>query len=241
VGLGAEGIKGLDHNGLFPATPFYVYPKGYHRLAEINPGQGTRTLALNLTVDRGRTVAGEVRGPDGKALAGALAFGLRFNDHGPYWEYEPQETPAFTVYGIRKGETRKVVFLHYGRRLAASLALSGDEKSPLAVKLRPWGTVMGRLVDAAGRPQAGVPLTFPSGAITSPDQGTHPEGFRTDKDGKFRIEGLVPGMKYTLGTVDGSGAVAGVVFRDLTVKSGEAKDLGDVRFGAEGGAGKAGR
>jgi hypothetical protein len=95
-------------------------------------------------------------------------------------------------------------------------------------------------VDASGRPQAGIGLGFAYGAYTPTDQGTHPECFQTDKDGKFRVEGFVPGMKYTLGTVDGWGRVAASVFKDLTAKSRETRDLGEVRFSSSGEAEKAG-
>jgi hypothetical protein len=103
----------------------------------------------------------------------------------------------------------------------------------MTVKLEPWGTVTGRLIDASGRPLAGVGLGFAYGAFTPPDQGTHPDSFETDKDGRFRVEGLVPEMKYTLGKVDaGLGHVTSAAFRDLTVKPGETRVLGDVQLGA---------
>ena len=43
----------------------------------------------------------------------------------------------------------------------------------------------------------------------------------TDKEGRFRIDGLIPGVKYNLwvGNQD----------FPVTVKSGESRDLGDVR------------
>lgn len=50
----------------------------------------------------------------------------------------------------------------------------------------------------------------------------------TIKDGKFRIDALVPGLKYTM-RVTNKGRLAGTVFEDLKVKPGETKDLGDVR------------
>jgi hypothetical protein len=61
--------------------------------------------------------------------------------------------------------------------------------------------------------------------------GSHPtRGFRPDKEGKFRIEGLVPGLKYNLSVVK-KGRIVGYAFQDYTIKSGENKDLGDVKPG----------
>ena len=59
-------------------------------------------------------------------------------------------------------------------------------------------------------------------------------GVRTDDEGKFRLEGLVPGGEYYLmaskylpqvGDFIGVGYLTGPV----TIRSGETKDLGDVQ------------
>jgi hypothetical protein len=47
---------------------------------------------------------------------------------------------------------------------------------------------------------------------------------RTDRDGRFRVEGLVPGVTYRI--ADGE---RNVISGDLSVKAGETKDLGDLR------------
>ena len=59
-------------------------------------------------------------------------------------------------------------------------------------------------------------------------QGLLPRGTRTGDDGRFRIEGLVPGLKYQA-TVQGAAAKSDALFRDVTVAPGEVKDLGDLR------------
>jgi RNA polymerase sigma factor (sigma-70 family) len=230
VAVGADRIQGADRNGNFSTFPSICQPCGYHRLVEIRPAPDTESLRVDLTADPGRTVVGTVLDPDGKPLAGALAFGLRFNDHGPYWDAGPQETPRFTAHGLRPGERRKVVFLHQEKHLAGAVVITGEEKGQVAVPLRPWGSVSGRLVDANGQPRPGVALGFPYGAWTGPDAGTHPETFQTDTAGRFRIDGLVPGFKYRLGLVQGGGEVTGHVFRDLTVKPGEIRELGNLQF-----------
>jgi hypothetical protein len=47
---------------------------------------------------------------------------------------------------------------------------------------------------------------------------------KTDKDGRFRFEGLVPGYKYPLGRLDLPRILAEVV-----VEPGKDKDLGDIK------------
>jgi hypothetical protein len=55
-------------------------------------------------------------------------------------------------------------------------------------------------------------------------------GTRPDKDGKFRIDGLAPGLKYGLGVTREPYVlkVSGKGIEELTVRPGEIKDLGDV-------------
>jgi hypothetical protein len=102
------------------------------------------------------------------------------------------------------------------------------------LKLQPWGSLTGRLMDESGEPLAGVALSFVH-SISAEENvrskvGLSPRNnITTDKDGKFRIDGLVPGMTYTVVNVRGL-AVRGTIARDVSVKSGEVKDLGEVRL-----------
>ncbi len=93
----------------------------------------------------------------------------------------------------------------------------------------------GRIVDDEGRPRKAMFIGSPDG-----DENTHPEthdilpgsdwnqGVRVGDDGRFFVEGLVPGLKY--GATSRSGLEAyGDLFVDVTVKPGEAKDLGDLK------------
>ena len=65
-------------------------------------------------------------------------------------------------------------------------------------------------------------------AVIDPALGMIPEGKKTDADGRFRIEGLVPNLKYEASATAGS-AGTGQLFRDVTVTPGEVKDLGDLK------------
>ena len=64
--------------------------------------------------------------------------------------------------------------------------------------------------------------------MRSSTRGPSPRPSRTDKDGRFRISGLVPGLKYTL-TVWKDGRFAGRVAADVSIRAGEVKELGDIK------------
>ena len=120
---------------------------------------------------------------------------------------------------------------HAGRKLIGSIYLKGDETGPLTLRLQPYGTITGRIIDDDGQPSGGLRL-FTTDGVWPPrpaEQGILPagdnDGIHTGRDGRFRVEGLVPGLKYGGSAAEGRGEV----FRDGTVASGEVKDLGDLK------------
>jgi RNA polymerase sigma factor (sigma-70 family) len=226
--VGADEIEGRDEQGFYRTYPHLVSASQYHTLAEINPPKDAESLTCNLVVDPGRTLTGKVLGPDGPPLAGARPFGLHSYIEGS-WAYEALKTADFTAYGLTARESRKLMFIHEGLRLAGSRVVRGDEQGPITVKLEPWATVTGRLITADGVPRADVELVSWRGPKPDMTLGIPPQqSYRPDKDGRFRIEGLVPGMRYGMSASVGIMSV-GELFRDLVLKPGETKDLGDVQ------------
>jgi hypothetical protein len=100
------------------------------------------------------------------------------------------------------------------------LRVRGDAKGPLAAKLEPWCTVTGRLVGKDGSPQ-------PSRLLKIRDWLLPDTSFQTDKEGRFRIEGLAPQVKYSLDVIQ-NGKPTAAVFAGLTLKAAETRDLGNV-------------
>jgi protocatechuate 3,4-dioxygenase beta subunit len=223
--LGAAGIKGMLPDGHFNTEPHLLHPNHFHRLVEVNPAADAREVTCDLLLDSGRTLTGTVQGPDGKPLAGVRVSGLRtYGGHGT-WE-NPLTGSDFVVAGLAEGEKRLLQFIHPDNKLAGHLLLKGNEKGPLTVRLAAAATLRGRLVTPEGEPVSDGRLISPLSSADGQLLGdVHP-----GKDGKFRIEGLVPGLTYRLGLSRAGyfhrlgGAAAGA----LILKPGEAKDLGDV-------------
>src|SRR5262249_49922807 len=159
---------------------------------------GEESITCNLTVVPGRALKGTVLGPDGKPLAGARQ---------DRWDTLPGSD--FTLWGLPAGklrEPRVVEFVHEGKKLAGFLTVRGDERGPPQVRLQPGGVPTGRLVTRKGEPLTGVRVSCSAGHA-------YP-----DKEGRFRIEGLTPGMKYELWVVNKDD-------RSLDIVGGEPKDL----------------
>jgi RNA polymerase sigma factor (sigma-70 family) len=229
VGVGAERYKERDQFGHILNTSPFCLAIGYHTLVEIDPAKGAKEATCEIVLDPGRTPTGTVLGPDGKPLAGARACGLLSYAY-TYWDYEPLKSAEFQVFGLSPDRPRTLLFLHEGTKTAASLRLKGDEKGPLEIRMKPWGTIKGRLVRAGGGPRSGADLMFlPGNRLDDPERGSHPtRQFPIGKDGTFCIEGVVPGMKYELGVME-NGRIVGYIVKDFRIKEGETKQLGDVQ------------
>jgi RNA polymerase sigma factor (sigma-70 family) len=236
-GVGADKINGLESNGHFRTFPHLVYAQGYNLLMELNPNADAKLVTCDMLLDPGRTLKGKVLGPDGEPLTGVKVCGLRtYGGHGQ-WEHNPLEAPEFVVTGLEKEKTRLLQFVHFEKKLAGSLVVKGDDKGPVTVKLAAAGTLTGRLVSPDGEPLKDGQLLALRGPIGEPDVveenpsvASLPSNISPDKDGKFRIQGVIPGLTYHLGYIKGNylHRLGGAAEGKLTIKPGESKDLGDV-------------
>ncbi|HEV3078739.1 MAG TPA: sigma-70 family RNA polymerase sigma factor [Gemmataceae bacterium] len=225
--------------------PSALCPSNFQAFLQINPKADDEPLRVQFALDAEHVAKGKLRDPDGKPLVGALVAGLR---HDWYTDTEsPLASDEFTALGLDPGQPRLLCFAHPQRKLAGSVVVRGDEKEPIVAKLESWATVSGRLLTADGKPVQKAALWFTQmpplkpGAARSTDTGIHVvyrSGYRpspdprTDAQGNFRVEGLVPGLKYNLALPERDAAPQqkwkGVVFRNLVLKSGENKDLGSI-------------
>ncbi len=230
--------------------PSLISPLNYQAFAEISPKLGAGPVKVDFALSAGQVLKGKLVGPDGQPVVGALATALR-DDW--FWQPDsPLKTSDFTVLGFDPRRPRLLCFVHWDKKLGGSLVVRGDEKGPSVVKLEPFGTISGRLLDADGKPIKNASLAFTEVPIRKPgqqmslDTGLHvvehiaykpnPDP-QTDEDGRFRVEGLIPGLKYNLALMDARGATEveqikwiGLAFTNLVLKPGEAKDLGEVKL-----------
>ncbi|QEH38573.1 Regulatory protein BlaR1 [Aquisphaera giovannonii] len=229
LGAGAEKIPGPRRDGggldMIPAEPGYLMPKNYHSLGIIDPKVGDESVSLEIALDRGKTVRGKVVDPDGRPVTGFRVEGLQ--DHFRMWTPKPLPTDEFVVEGIGEGSDRDVLVCHEGLRLAGSYVIKPDEAGPIVVRLEPAGRLSGRIVDAAGLPMAEADLvSFNPFGDAKHERAPFAGPVKTDKDGRFRAEALIPGRKYNI-KVQTKGRLTDVA-NDVVVKSGESKDLGDL-------------
>ncbi|MCI0463301.1 MAG: carboxypeptidase regulatory-like domain-containing protein, partial [Gemmataceae bacterium] len=233
--------EGLD---LIPPAVLAVTPH-LHAIVAIDPSEKEpKSLVHDIALDPGRTVTGTVLGPDGQPLDNVFVAGLTAA-YSPI--YSPSTKPklpaaAFTAIGLDPQRPRLLVFWHEQKQLAKAVVVRGDEPGPLTVRLEPLASATGRLVDVAGRPQAGAQVqarysnrqdgTLP-GELTG---GSFPIALptalplsqaTTDPDGRFHLQALVPGIHHDFAAKREEESLGNVV-ENLSLPSGK-KDLGDIK------------
>jgi RNA polymerase sigma factor (sigma-70 family) len=244
-GLLAVRATDADHYQEAPAGTFHtangVEGNDAQAFVRIDPDpKDEKSLKCDIAVELGRSLDGKVVGPDGKPLTGARVAGL----HSRYsfgQKPEKLDGDAFTVAGIGSAEPRALVLAHPEKKLGGVQVVPAGHMDPLSVRLEPTGALVGRVLDGAGKPLAGVTVKagYAFGQTVEADgaKGRLPKalGFVdsgwmellngqaiTDKDGRFRITGLVPGLKYRL-------EAPGVERGNLSVAAGKDNDLGDLK------------
>jgi hypothetical protein len=204
--------------------PGPIISENYTGLARVEPPRGADKWVRDLPVDcdPGWTFTGRVLGPDDKPLPGVLSLGLvRRLDP---WDDRTTKKAELTVSGFNPRRPRELLFLHREKRLIGVAAPPKENGGSITVRMVPGAAVRGRLVDADGQPRAAVELavTFRTkeGALW---QSYPPESITTDKEGRFRLEALLPGYQFRLSNDQGN------LLLDSPLRSGQTTDLGDVQ------------
>jgi len=204
------------------------------------------SLNVTITLDDAAQRKGSIVGPDGKPLSGVLAAGLK---SGPL---SPLASSEFTVSGMNAGSHRLLLFMHEEKKLGAVHSISGDGTEPIKVELQPLGSIAGVVHTMEKKPWAGLTVTVlpwvpgaarydnlphevfryqggAMGLISAPWWKLTKRVVKTDTDGRFRLDGLVPGLEYTIYITDGDMTkqnTAVVLRARIEVSPGRTRDLG---------------
>jgi RNA polymerase sigma factor (sigma-70 family) len=208
-------------------------------------------LKLTITLEDAMSRKGTVRGPDGKPLDGVIAAGVRgINPPGA------MTSSDFAVGGLRSESHRLLLFIHNVRKLGAIQPVSGDSTDPIQVTLQPLGQMTGEVHKGDKEGWAGLSVTalpmVPDAKKYEnlPTEQSRVQGLfniqpapwwkltkrtaKTDANGRFQLEGLLPGLEYTLYVSDGDVEESGTLVvqrRKVTVSPGKATDLGVLMKG----------
>jgi RNA polymerase sigma factor (sigma-70 family) len=201
-------------------SPYHIsFTSNYSALARIDPAKGADSVQRDVTLDPGWTFTGTLLGPDGKPLEGARRYGTGER------EDREKRPPEFTVQGFNPRRPRDIFFLHLEKELVGMVQPPMENGGSITVKMGRGAAVMGRLVDADGKPRAGVELEVWYQMKEERGFGRYlPGETKTDWEGRFRIGVLLPKYEYRLD--DGKGQM----LLGAGLHLGQTKDLGDVQI-----------
>jgi hypothetical protein len=242
-GFGANAIEGAEELGgtkMFPTAPSYLIPANYTRVAEVHPMDGEETVRVDMPLLASRPITLRAVDEEAKPVGKFQVYGASERAG-----WQQTEGPQFEIVDLLPGEQRKVFVYHRDRNLVGGGIVKHGTEETVQIELTRAGSIEGRLVDADGEPITDASLTAHYEKLGSGDNSAiwaphprltaNPTNIPVDKQGRFRLEGLIPGWSYharasaprKMGS-DVRSTVIGSPFEDLQVEPGEHKDLGDV-------------
>lgn len=206
------------------------------------------SLTATVEVEPAKGRPGTVVDRDGKPLSGVKAAGLTAGS-----PPSVLGSADFNLSGLRAANSRLLIFIHDEKKLGAVVPVAGDSTDSITVKVAPLGTAAGQVSRAkdtiAGLTVTAIPdvvdpkrfenlptdtLKFQGtfGMQRGPWRSWTTRTTKTDADGKFKLEGLLPGLTYTIHVSDGDlGEFNTLVVtkRGVTVEAGKEADLGELK------------
>ena len=201
------------------------------KVLKIDPG--ATTFEQDLVLEPASSLPVKIRDLVGKPIKGTWATGI---SSGEGYAFPPTQVEGDSCSAYETtGRPRLMIFYEPARKLFGTLAIKGDEKEAVTVTLGPGGSVKGRLVDAGGKPMAGVTVYHALrhvGARELDERVVHGMArVETDAEGNFRIENIVPGIKVGLLFARGEQVLEPVMkSADFTTESGKTNDLGELKL-----------
>jgi hypothetical protein len=176
---------------------------------EIVLGQDEHREDVLLTVDRGHSIHGTVRGLRPEQLNRTFIV-LSFEAQHAYFNTHPDQQGAYTINGVPGGQANLLVFMR-DRRIEKTVAVPADRDFTLDIALPAGARLSGR-VTQGGKPVAGKYVYIK--AASKSDTSYHGA---TTADGAYEIEELPPG-EYRI-TADGD------ISRTITIAADTVYDI----------------
>lgn len=245
-GQGAEAIDGAEdrrESREIRTWPYWLTPSNYERVAEVNPQSDQKTIGVEMPLVSSQPVVITVVDDQNQPLTGYEAYGASERSG---WQRQTKD--RFEIADLKPGERRKVFVFDRERNLAGATVVLAGEREMVQIALGQAGRVKGRLVNEVGEPITDASLSVNLEKLWSDektaiwaDDGGSRALILVDEEGRFTLDGLVPGWKYNayaLATRKWNGEMTylalGQPFENVEVAAGETKDLGDLALGPPG-------
>jgi hypothetical protein len=188
-------------------------------LHEFDAKPGSESIACDLVLDPGGVIPLSIVDSAGKPVSQCI-FVFNTMTYGA--------AAPFEMRGMEPNESRGVLFRSGPPNVGKVQVLHYDEtagRRPVTVKLEPYATVTGRLLD-----EEGAPLKFVNVQVTA--QGNNyvlppfASGVESQADGRFAVKNVAAGGEYYVVDADGFDEP---IAKRLSVSAGQTIDLGDIK------------
>jgi RNA polymerase sigma factor (sigma-70 family) len=141
-----------------------------------------------------------------------------------------------TVYAEETDPPRFLIFYEAKQKLAATLSIMPGEKLPPVVKLKPMGSIKGRLLDADGKLLTGIVVdpNYRDKTARRIDGIIHEaRPIESDANGAFTLDSLIPGLPFELTFRRGRRnfeRIAKSPEATIQVQTGACRDVGAIKL-----------
>jgi beta-lactamase regulating signal transducer with metallopeptidase domain len=198
-----------------------ITQRDYTAIVLVNPPPNSGPLQLSATLVRDPPRQVSLIDPDGKPVVGA---GMKFDG----WYESNMRAASFPLTRLEPSRVRRITFIKEDRSLIGFLMARGDGDTPYTVRMQPWGTVTGRILDENGKPLPDAEILVKADGADAREQ----VGGKTDTEGRFRAEKVIPGLSYSARIYRNMRVLAPFAGRPaekLVLRPGEVRDLGAIR------------
>jgi hypothetical protein len=197
----------------------------YCKVLQIKPDAAV--VKHDIVLER-RNVRGvmKIQDAEGRPLSDVLSWG------DAHWI----EGDSCTVYAEETDPPGFLIFHEVKQKLAATLTIKPGEKLPPVVKLKPMGSIKGRLLDADGKPLAGIVVeaSYRDKTARTIDSIIHePRPIESDANGVFTLDNLIPGLPFELTFRRGRRNFERIVKSPgaaIAVQPGACRDVGTIKL-----------
>lgn len=223
TGQGIEAIGDLPSQHDFADIDYCLAPQtGWiTAVGKVEISEGEEAATVNLELTKGEMVRLHIVDPAGEPLAGATIDGLWPKSR---WHREGKAAADIDVLALMPAEKRLLFLFHPERGLGKALRVSphDDVDGPVTVRLEPFGSVTGRILDAHGHPVRGARIRFDAG---EGDFSAELASVTTDTHGQFTKAKIPSGWAFTISCTSPQTDYQ-VITREFSVQPGERVDLG---------------
>lgn len=223
----AKNLRIVAQNGLsyFVAKMSYEYLSIVNAARFLNPPPGSGPVTCDLALETGKTVKLAIEDEQGQPVTGAFVLGMSDSLN----QTRQIAEASCDILGLGADRPRRVGIVQPERHLAGSVMLTGDETAQVTVRLLSTATMTGRVLDADGETLAGakVQIRYDRGGVLYDEQWA----IKTDGDGKFHEDNVLPGEPFELGFIRGGKffPAPGITDKKRELKPGEQLDLGEFK------------